>query len=517
MNFSPSDENSVSSFPSISSTFLVEETEARAGYILTMISAILSTISSFLILNSIRLSNQKLSTTYHRIMALMCVFDVIASICMALTTLPMPSDDILRFAGPMLGNKTTCQIQGYMVTLGLTGGGTLYACLSWYFVFRITFKMDFHKIISRVEPILYIYPAVVILFLPNYILSKDLIHTLPRSSFCIIGPAHAHCAYSIEKKYFVCDLDVRDEYQKSLLITNALVGTNIIMIFVSMAIIIWTVLKRNQNIKLAHETTEENLDDSRTSYNNDDKHDLETTNENLDDLRASLDNEINISDLRYSRVLVNEALMYIFAYFTTWVFMIVPMVTNADQEATKILLLLKSILFPMQGFWNLLIFVYDKSYLVHHSVEKKTCFTIIKIVLFKPTEAPEIILPSRLMCANMEAQSAIQGVKADSADHGHNLTKDVINIDSNFSGSSSSSTRVIHRTGVEYLGNENHQRYYKSINGLKRTGSLEDRRHGRIYSSDSVESPVGDYGGSVGSNVRMMNFRNYSLDVIEEE
>jgi hypothetical protein len=293
------------------------------------------------------------------------------------------------------------------------------------------------------------------------------------------------------------------------------------MIFVAMAIIIWTVLKRNQNIKLAHETTEANLDDSRTSYNNDDKHDLETTNENLDDLRTSLENEINISERRYSRVLVNEALMYIFAYFTTWIFMIIPMVTNVDKEATKILLVMKSILFPMQGFWNLIIFVYDKSYLVHHSVEKKTCFTIIKIVLFKPTEAPEIILPSRLLCENTEAQSAIQDVKIDSADHGHNvtsLTEDVINFDSNFSGSSSSSTKIIHRTGVEYFGNENHQRYYKSTNGLKRTGSLEDRRHGRMTnSSDSVESPVGEYGGSVGSNVRMMNFSHYSLDVIEEE
>jgi hypothetical protein len=34
----------------------------------------------------------------------------------------MPSDDVLRFAGPMLGNNTTCQIQGFFILFGLAGG-----------------------------------------------------------------------------------------------------------------------------------------------------------------------------------------------------------------------------------------------------------------------------------------------------------------------------------------------------------------------------------------------------------
>jgi hypothetical protein len=36
----------------------------------------------------------------------------------------MPSDDVLRFAGPMLGNNTTCQIQGFFILFGLAGGGS---------------------------------------------------------------------------------------------------------------------------------------------------------------------------------------------------------------------------------------------------------------------------------------------------------------------------------------------------------------------------------------------------------
>jgi hypothetical protein len=51
------------------------------------------------------MSNQKLSTTYHRIMALMSVLNIIASVFSILSTLPMPSDDPLKFDGPMIEKK----------------------------------------------------------------------------------------------------------------------------------------------------------------------------------------------------------------------------------------------------------------------------------------------------------------------------------------------------------------------------------------------------------------------------
>ena len=113
----------MSSSISLSSfTHLTQFAMTSTSIIMNAVSGTVSTIASLIILNIIRMSPQKLSTTYHRFMALMCVFDIMASVCMALTTLPMPSDDVLRFDGPMIGNKTTCQIQGYILLMGLTGG-----------------------------------------------------------------------------------------------------------------------------------------------------------------------------------------------------------------------------------------------------------------------------------------------------------------------------------------------------------------------------------------------------------
>ena len=96
---------------------------SMADFIITIVTGTLSAIGSFVILNIILRSTIKLGTTHHRIMASMSVFDIIASICMALSTLPMPSDTVFRNGRPMWGNKTTCQIQGFLIVLGISGGG----------------------------------------------------------------------------------------------------------------------------------------------------------------------------------------------------------------------------------------------------------------------------------------------------------------------------------------------------------------------------------------------------------
>jgi hypothetical protein len=55
-----------------------------AGFILPLLSGTISACSSGLIIYIILRSQQKLSTTYHRIMAFMSAFDIISSIFIAL-------------------------------------------------------------------------------------------------------------------------------------------------------------------------------------------------------------------------------------------------------------------------------------------------------------------------------------------------------------------------------------------------------------------------------------------------
>ena len=375
--------------PSMSATFPIPHLTSMSstGIALTVALGIISTICSMVILNIIRMSPQKLSTTYHRIMASMSIFDIIASLSMAVSTLPMPSDDILRYEGPMIGNKVTCQIQGYIVFLGLAGGGTLYMCLSWYFVCSITFRMSLEKIRKRIEPILLIYSATLALFLPSYLLSKDLLNVLPTASFCSIGTAHENCDYSIDEFFFACDSSTLNDAKQSVKWYLRVLFFNVAMVVLAMVIIIVTIFNKTRKIN---------------SYPKD-QH-LQGDEGSISDLvHAPENDEMNITELKHSRVMVIQALLYIFAYCITWVFILIITSLQLDENTKNALLYFRVILFPIQGLWNLIIFVYDKAYLVYRNNNDKGYWSAIKNVLVHPEEAsPIIILPTSLQNSNDE-------------------------------------------------------------------------------------------------------------------
>lgn len=164
-----------------------------AGFVVPLITGLLSACCSFVILHLIFKSPEKLGTTYHRMMAIMSVFDIIASIFIAAGTIMMPSDNVYEFKGPMLGNHVTCQIQGFCIGFGMGGGAALYTCLSWYFVYRVAFRIDSDKIKRSIEPIFYSYSLFVAIFIPSYYLSQDFISPIANDSFCILAAYPSSC------------------------------------------------------------------------------------------------------------------------------------------------------------------------------------------------------------------------------------------------------------------------------------------------------------------------------------
>ena len=352
---------------------------------LTTTSGILSFICSSMILNIIRMSNQKLTTTYHRLFALMSVFDIMTSVCMALTTLPMPSDDILRFEGPMLGNKTTCRIQGYMIMGGLNGCTTLYLCLSWYFVFKITFQFHMDTIRRRVEPFFYLSTFLVAIFLPAYSVLNNFIHTSSESPFCTTAPDHSDCDFTIDDLYFVCDLDVYGDLKNTIAISKIAIGTNLVLIIVAMLLIIWTVMNQRRVIK-------QMLQGQGRGINN--------------RLQADLDEYEN------KRAVVIQAMMIMVANIARGgVCTQLLILFEFDQRSIDVIMVFRSILYPILGFWNLIIFIYDKAYLARQNDKSIAIWKIIRDILFYPPQALEIILPSGFRNATITDGANIGGAQ----------------------------------------------------------------------------------------------------------
>jgi hypothetical protein len=130
------------------------------GEIAPRISGSISAISSALIIVAIFRSSTRLSSPYHRIMFGMSVTDILGSIAIALTHLPMPREgisaavDSYGYHGLRLGNTMTCSAQGFVYIYGLTGMCAYNAVLCVYFACAIALEMSAERI-RRIERMLH--------------------------------------------------------------------------------------------------------------------------------------------------------------------------------------------------------------------------------------------------------------------------------------------------------------------------------------------------------------------------
>ena len=302
-----------------------------AGFIVPMITGLLSACSSGLIIYIISNSQQKLSTTYHRIMAFMSGFDIISSIFIALLgTIMLPSDTMYKFAGPMMGTKVTCQIQGWFIIFGLCGNTSLNACLVWYFVLKITFKIRARTIERCVEPIMYCYALTFTLLIPTFFLTYDLINPHVYDGFCIIAPYPQSCDDEMWYDWHNCTWSegVIERYLKYSYVPIAGVGKEFILVVIGSSFILWTVVRNKKEMKDFEAHQRENDSNHSLGRRRGDEQEEEqgevsrSDDNNIDDhIGTSIDNNIDIEDLKFDRVLIIQSLMYVAAFcMTCWMF-----------------------------------------------------------------------------------------------------------------------------------------------------------------------------------------------------
>ena len=335
-------------------------TSTIAGFILPLLSGTLSACSSGLIIYIISRSQQKLSTTYHRIMAFMSAFDIISSIFIALGTIMMPSDTMYKFAGPMYGNDATCQAQGFLIAFGVGGGTSLNACLAWYFVLQIVFKVEYSKMRIYIEPIMYFYTLIIATIVPSLYLINDLFHPNPYDSFCTISTYPDSCD---EYQWYNWNLCTWGEHED----TKSFVATLVISlqfgwIVIGMTLILWTAYTRKREVRISN------------------THDLEhrTTAPKTPDI------------LTDTKSLEFQAIMYISAFILTWLFNLISVAFGSSNYEMD---LLNSILFPLQGFWNLIIFLYDKTYFTRQNENDSLSFwQSVRTLISTPSKSLTVLV-----------------------------------------------------------------------------------------------------------------------------
>jgi len=472
----------------------------EASFLIPAFTGSISAVSSSLIIYVIFRTEKKLSTIYHRIMLGMSCADILGSIAMALTTLPMPKepmtceeqteDDLLNWSVLRLGNVQTCDAQGFFVLFGTVTMLSYNGMLCMYYVCAIAFQMSEDFIRRRIEPILHF-----------IVLTLGFSQSLP--------PLFLHF-YNASKSDPWCTLylnpcRVGEDSEKYILIfTTMFVG--MISFFLAVVLICFILLIRravvidreivlleklyllqdryssrrrnntgnnNNTVNNSNVLNNNNVNNNsrRNNYNdnnntniddnndNNGNHDNDNHNDNHNEdiiivrrsppssssrfLRRNnnersvpphhemheqrgvaaisstsqvppMSAELNsVTDAHATtKVIIVQSVAYYFALLLTISFSMIRLIVNKRMPTIE---MFQHIFFPLQGFFNFLIFVSHKVY-NYKLVHRNESYSSILYKYFVTGETNEPILLSRISLVRVHHQNADDAASADDAD-----------------------------------------------------------------------------------------------------
>jgi len=348
----------------------VRDGHAKANAIMGSTLAIVSLISSFVLIWMIKRSHISFKSTYHRILLGMTIADIIYSLSLAHFNMMAPSEDDY-FVWNASGNQLTCNVQGFLTATGATSG-LLYNCsLNLYSLAVVKNRKSDEYIRKKIEPFLHGVPIVYALALTITLLIGK--NTNDSGGGSCYAPEYRppHC---IGYK----DGEVRDGftipcgrghdgfvlfYYLSGFITAFVVP---IVVGVSLGMI-YKVVRMQENViggygesnfsrSIAQRTTAAD-DDNANNNNEEDEEAPSSWREKFSWCKRCKRSSTSSN----SRAVMDRATAYSVAYFLAWSFFIIgSCFTLVGVEWPTTLWYLATIFNPLQGFFNFCIFMYPK-------------------------------------------------------------------------------------------------------------------------------------------------------------
>jgi len=307
------------------------------------------------------------NSIYHQIMFFMGFWDIILSISIGLTSIPMPKDVEYPFQGPVYGTISTCEAQAFafLVSSGFILSSNMF--LNIYYVCTLRYHVDEQKFKKYARPIFLSLSTVFTFWMSIQLLMSGYLNPTPYESFCLVGRYPADCKNEDE-----CIRGYVSKYTEKYFsnFVYCFVGGQLLILFGSTIMIIRTSylnsatdnLVRRSNLRLRHS----NFDGKRST----------------------------------TKTLALQSLMYIFTFVLTWAFPILSFFMDTTPVAIA-----KQIFQPLQGFFNALIFIYHKIYNIHkfdHNVPFRKAFVQ---AVSNPDTEPKIYI-SRLSMVEADTQFA---------------------------------------------------------------------------------------------------------------
>ncbi len=376
---------------------------SNAAWIIPTVTGSVSTVSSILIISVIlRSSQESRFTSYHIIMLFMSFWDAIASIGMALTTIPMPSDiqDVYPFSGKSFGNIGTCRAQGFLIFLGTIMVITSSCALNIYYLCAMRYNMAEDKIKRKVLPIMLVVCTLSSVVIAFVALKKDHFSPKPLKGFCTIGhefyPTNTNCAIHDHDNDALEEDDNKNttsdcfrwvpedsEPASDGFIITTFVIVCFFVIVSSLVVLVFTFFKEELYIRRSMRITRRSRMVRRLRYST---------------------NSRNSGTFSRTRAVLLQAFMYVTAFTLTHVWFLILFFVhvqtpgNGDGRLPKFheyVVIAAWIFRPLQGFFNAMIFIYQKAYSLCRANRRRRLRLFpdaIKEVIISPSTVPTLLI-----------------------------------------------------------------------------------------------------------------------------
>jgi len=340
----------------------------KVGIIIAMVTGSISFLSSMIIISIVLRSMSGIKTTYHRIILGLSSADCLTSLAIALATIPMPKDVIYPFEMPSYGNITTCEAQGLVYMMGNAFAFCMNGILNIYYLCTLRYNMPEKTFRCYLEIPLYIASFVLCVTVPSATLIKEeLLNPSPTDPYCVPNTYPLDCTKTDNPE---CrGGGGRGGYNPTYLFA---ICSSFFTVIITMALVVHAFYRNERRLR-----------------------------------KAAKGNEIKEGDAKYealkraqetTSIITWQALMYVAAFLITWIFGFVQFVLKEteNQNEEGFMTISRMIFQPLQGFFNLIIFVYHKVQTLRHADDDLTVAEALEKVFFFPSRMEDRATVSNL-------------------------------------------------------------------------------------------------------------------------
>jgi len=358
----------------------------KAGWVIPTVTSGISFFSSALIIYIIAQSERNTYTiTYHRIMVFISIADMISSLAVSLTTIPMPKDvnEVYNFEGKSYGTVLTCEIQGFSYGLGLRLSLAASICLSVYYLLKIRYRVP-HRVITKcAEPVFVIITLLVAVIPPLFALENKMYNPTPLSSWCTISEFPYGCS---EENGVDC---IRSQNIKAYRVGSFLyLFIAAALQAICLVLIVATAYKQDEG----QARTALHVGNGQSQHNEEELHTIERLRDDGEvqdqaKLKAVSDGRLqDTARHQDARMVANYAIMYAAAFVGTHSFF--PRLFPGSIFFAVMALVFR----PLQGFFNALIFISQKVYIIRQAHEQLSFCEALTMIIRSPSVVPGIII-----------------------------------------------------------------------------------------------------------------------------